>query len=128
MGLVAWRVSDWRVLKLIRGWLKAGVLEGQEVKPTEEGTPQGGVLSPLLANIYLHVPDSYWHRDYAHLGRLVRYADDFVVVCTSKVQAERALVAIQTILAKLKLKLHPEKTQLVPVREQGFDFLLAGKG
>jgi len=81
------------------------------------------VISPLLANIYLHVLDSYWLRDYARLGWLVRYADDFVVICASKSEAEEALAAIRSILAKLKLQLHPEKTRLVEVRRQGFDFL-----
>jgi RNA-directed DNA polymerase len=108
MGLVAKRVADKRILKLIRGFLTAGVLEGGLVSPTEEGTPQGGPLSPLLSNLMLDILDKELEKR-GH--RFVRYADDCNIYVRSQKAGERVMASIETFLAKrLKLKVNKAKS------------------
>jgi len=119
MQLVTRRIADGRVLTLIEQMLEAPVLEGGRVEPTVRGTPQGGVVSPLLANVLLTPFDKEMR---ARGYQLTRYADDWLVTCTSRTEAERALATARRILEALGVILHPEKTRIVHVRH-GFEFL-----
>ena len=122
LGLINRRISDRRVIKLCRQWLQEGVIENGKYYPTEKGSPQGGVISPLLANIYLHVLDSYWGK-HKELGVIVRYADDAVIMCRKRTDAELAFEHLKRILTKLKLTLNPQKTKIVDMNKESFDFL-----
>ena len=119
------RVCDRRMLKLLRGWLRAGVFEGGIVSAIEAGTPQGSPISPLLCNVALHVLERAWQGEGRRLGVLVRYADDLVVLCAIRDQAVKARELVAAVLASLGLRLHPEKTRIVHLARgaEGFDFL-----
>ena len=116
--ILSQRVSDGVLIRLIGKWLKAGVMEEGVVRHPETGTPQGGVISPLLANVYLHeVLDVWWERDVRPRmsGRtgLVRYADDFVLLFEKEEDARRVEAVLSKRFEKYGLKLHPEKTRLL---------------
>jgi RNA-directed DNA polymerase len=113
-------VADGNILGLVEKFLKAGVMEGGKLRPTHRGTPQGGVASPLLANIALNILDWYLHE---HGYRFVRYADDFVVLCRSEAEAEEALALVERFVKdRLGLSLSSEKTKVTRFHE-GFSFL-----
>src|ERR1700686_4750567 len=118
MQFVQHRVADNRILRLIQKWLKAGVMEEGEWKKTEVGTPQGAVISPLLANVYLHYVFDLWveaWRKKVARGEVivVRYADDLVLGFQNRTDAERFQSEFQERLAKFGLELQPEKTRLI---------------
>jgi group II intron reverse transcriptase/maturase len=110
------------MIKLIKGWLEAGVMDaGAYVPPNGVGTPQGGVISPLLANIYLHAFDKMWQQSNLP-GTLVRYCDDFVILLHPKTDRGWILTQVRGMLGRLGLELHPQKTCVVEAKD-GFDFL-----
>jgi group II intron reverse transcriptase/maturase len=117
------RVCDRKVLKLLRAMLRSGVMEDGEVRHAVTGTPQGGVASPLLCNVYLDRLDRAWENEQS--GVLVRFADDLVVMCRSRAEAERALMRLTALLADLGLEPKLAKTRIVHLVEggEGFDFL-----
>jgi RNA-directed DNA polymerase len=120
MTLVSQKVADGRVLNLIETFLKQGILDGLHEWTPEEGSPQGAVVSPLLSNIYLNPLDHLM----AQRGfEMVRYADDFVIMCRSPVDAARALALVQEWTAEAGLKLHPTKTKIIDAKGEAFDFL-----
>ena len=120
MERVRERVADGRVLGLIESFLKAGIFDGLREWTPESGAPQGAVLSPLLSNLYLNPLD---HEMAAGGWEMVRYADDFVILCRSAEEAQRALDKVTEWTASAGLTLHPTKTRIVDVRAEGFDFL-----
>ena len=123
MAAIEERICDRKLLKLLRAMLRAGVMEQSAVRRSMTGTPQGGIVSPVLCNVYLHRLDRVWRT--RGCGVLVRYADDLVVMCKTKAEAERALAALRAVLAELGLELKQAKTRIVQLREggEGFDFL-----
>jgi RNA-directed DNA polymerase len=114
-------IADGNVLALIRQYLRQPIMDDMERWEAHEGTPQGAVMSPLLANIYLHPVDVALQ---THGSQLIRYADDLVILCRSQEEAERALELLRALMQERKLRLHPVKTRIVDATQRGgFDFL-----
>jgi RNA-directed DNA polymerase len=123
MAAIEERISDRHMLKLLRAMLRAGVMQDGALKRSATGTPQGGVISPVLGNVYLHRLDRQWQT--RGCGTLVRYADDLLVMCSSKREAEGALRALKAILAELGLSLKQAKTRIVHLREEARDSIFS---
>jgi len=123
MSLVEKKVADGRVLKLINQFLTQGILENGEMQIAEAGTPQGGVISPLLANIYLHEVDTALTEQHY---RVVRYADDLIILCKTAQEAKLALSALELQMQRLTLKLHPDKTKIVDMNQPSARFTFLG--
>jgi RNA-directed DNA polymerase len=123
MTAIEERISDRHVLKLLRAMLRAGVMTDGAITRSSTGTPQGGVVSPVLCNVYLHRLDRQWAQR-GH-GKLVRFADDLVAICKTRREAENALEAFTVILAEMGLQVKQAKTRIVHLREggEGLDFL-----
>jgi RNA-directed DNA polymerase len=123
MQAIEERVCDRAVLSLLRGMLRAGVMDGGSLRNSATGAPQGGVISPLLCNVYLHRLDRAWSTE--QHGELVRFADDAVVMCQTRQQADAALARLTALLAELGLEPKAAKTHIVHLAEseEGFDFL-----
>ena len=121
MKKVEAKISDGRVLGLLRLYLKQGVMEGMKYWTPEQGTPQGAVISPLLSNVYL---DELDHEMATRGHQMIRYADDFVILCKTQAEAEQALAYVREWMGRADLTLHPEKTRIVDATQKGgFDFL-----
>ncbi len=123
--LIEKRICDRRMIKLIKKWLKVGVVENGVVTPSEAGCPQGSAISPLFSNIYLDYLDTKWERHYSHLGKLVRYADDFVIICKNYKNVQHSFQIIKLIMERLELELNLEKTEIINLwgGQEGFVFL-----
>ena len=118
LTMVRERVIDRKVLGWLAAILRAGICVGDELLSSDTGTPQGGVISPLLANVYLNRLDRNWQTRHRGLGQLVRYADDLVIMCRWRSQADRALAVLEHELADLGLRLHPDKTSIVDLGQR----------
>lgn len=125
MTLVGEKISDRRLLKLIESWLKCGVMEDGSLQASELGSPQGGVISPLLANIYLNLLDRIWEKRHQDLGVLVRYADDMVILTKNKEDATKTIKILNGIFHVLEIEMNQEKSRIVNIwdNKNGFDFL-----
>ena len=124
LAMVRERVIDRKILNMLAAILRAGICAGDELLASDTGTPQGGVISPLLANVYLNRLDRNWQTHHRGLGQLVRYADDLVIMCRWRSQGQRALQVLEHEMEQLGLRLHPDKTGIVYLLDrEGFDFL-----